>query len=142
MNLLGAITGLTYYLSCILVFLLRIVGRPRAGRALGFVQVLFIAPLVLLLVTAPGLARAPLYYVQAVLLLLFVAAELVVDTILGVSFRSTRWAVVLYVMFFFAATGGMLGVAALAGPTWLIAAAAAFLAMAGLAFAQRGITGQ
>ncbi len=142
MNLLGAITGLTYYISCILVFLLRIVGRPRAGRALGFAQIVFVVPLAVLLVTAPRLARGPLYYVQAVLLLLFVAAEAVLDTILELKFRSVRWALIAYVIFFFAATGGMLGVASLAGTTWMIASVAAFLAMAGLAFAQRSITGR
>jgi hypothetical protein len=141
MNVLGAVTGLTYYFSCILLFLFRIAGQRAIERPLGFAQIAFAAPLVLLLVTAPRFERLPLYYVQALLLLAFVAFEAVVDTILRVDFRSTRWAVILYVMFFFAATGGMLGVVSLAGPAWLIAGAAAFLAMGGLAFVQRGVTG-
>ncbi len=142
MNLLGAATGLAYNLTCMLVFLLRLVGRTGAGRAVGFCQAAFLAPLFILVVTAPGLARAPLYYVQAILLLLFVAFELVVDTILRVGFRSVRWALVTYVVFFFAATGGMLGVVSLAGQGWMLAGIATFLGMAGLAFAQSAAVGE
>jgi hypothetical protein len=141
LDLVGAATGLSYNLTCILVFVRRLAGRPGAGRAVGFAQACFIAPLVVLLATAPGLERRPLYYVQTALLLLFVAFEVIVDVVLRVDFRSTRWSLICYVMFFFAATGGMLGIAALAGQAWLIAGIATFLAMAGLSFAQRAVTG-
>jgi hypothetical protein len=142
MNLVGAVTGLAYLASCILLFLLRIAGVAGADRAVGFFQAAFMVPLVLLLVTGPGLDRPPLFYVQAGLLLGFVAFELVVDTILKIDFRSNRQAVIAYVVFFFAATGGSLGIIGLAGAPWLFAGIAAFLASAGLAFAQRALTGQ
>ena len=45
-------------------------------------------------------------------MILFALFELIVDQILRVDFRSMQWAVIPYVMFFFAATGGMIGVAA------------------------------
>jgi len=44
-------------------------------------------------------------------------------------------------MLFFAGTGGMVGVASLAGRGWTIAAAVLFLAMGILAFVQRAVTG-
>ncbi len=44
-------------------------------------------------------------------------------------------------MLFFAGTGGMLGVAALAGRGWLAAAGILFLVTAVLTFVQRGVTG-
>jgi predicted RND superfamily exporter protein len=74
-------------------------------------------------------------------MILFSLFELIVDDILKVDFRSVQWAVVPYVMFFFAATGGMIGVAAQAGKQWSIVTSVIFLIMAALAFVQRGITG-
>jgi hypothetical protein len=44
-------------------------------------------------------------------------------------------------MFFFAATGGMIGVASQAGKSWSMATTIVFLIMAILAFVQRGVTG-
>ena len=44
-------------------------------------------------------------------------------------------------MFFFAATGGMIGVAVQAGKPWTILTCIEFFFMAVLAFVQRGITG-
>ena len=141
MNLVGAVTGLAWYVSCAVVFLLRIVGRPARGRAVGLAQMVFLAPLALLVVTGPRLARPPLFYVQACLLVAFVLFECIADVVLRADIRSSRPALVGYVVFFFAASGGMLGVIALGGQTWLLAGVACFFAVAGLAFAQRAATG-
>ena len=141
MNLVGAAAGLAWYLSCILVFVLRLAGRAGGDRVVGFAQMIFVFPLALLLATAPGLSRPPLFYLQAALLLAFVLFESVADVMLRVDFRASRAALVPYVVFFFAASGGMLGVIALAGQAWLVAGVAAFLAVTGLAFAQRASTG-
>ena len=46
-----------------------------------------------------------------------------------------------YVTLFFAATGGMLGIAADAGKGWMYGSIALFLVMAVLAFVQRRMTG-
>jgi hypothetical protein len=82
-----------------------------------------------------------IYFVWLALMILFSLFELIVDHILKVDFRNVQWAVVPYVMFFFAATGGMIGVAAQAGKRWTILTCVIFLIMAVLAFVQRGITG-
>jgi len=74
-------------------------------------------------------------------MVLFALFELVVDQILMIDIRSAQWTVILYVMFFFAATGGMIGVASQAGKTWTITTVSIFLIMAVMAFFQRGITG-
>jgi hypothetical protein len=74
-------------------------------------------------------------------MILFLFFELIVDDILQVDFRSVNWAVIPYVMFFFAATGGMIGVASQAGKSWAITTVIVFFIMAILAFIQRGITG-
>lgn len=141
MNFVGAATGLAWYLSCVLVFLVRLAGRAGGDRAVGIAQMFFVLPLALLLVTAPRLSRSALFYVQTALLLAFVAFEGVADTILRMDFRAAKGTLIGYGVFFFAASGGMLGVIALAGQTWLLAGVAAFLAAAGLAFAQRAATG-
>ena len=71
----------------------------------------------------------------------FALFELVVDQILMIDIRSVQWTVILYVMFFFAATGGMIGVASQAGKAWAITTVSIFLVMAVMSFVQRGITG-
>ena len=140
-NLVGAVTALAYYASCILVFLSRLLGQPQVGHAIGYGQMALAAPLVILIAAAPGLARPFLYYVQVALLLAFLIVETLLDYVLKVDFRTVRWMVIAYVMLFFAATGGMLGVAALAGRAWMIAGVALFLTMAVLTFVQRAVTG-
>jgi hypothetical protein len=81
------------------------------------------------------------YFIWLGLMAAFVITELLIDYILKLDFRNDNTAVILYVMFFFAATGGMLGVAAQAGRKWAAAGGILFLVMAALAFAQRGVTG-
>lgn len=140
-NLAGAIVTVTMYALCIVVFVSRLAGRPELGHAVGWVQFALVLPLVVLLVLAPRLGRPWLYYLQVGLMLGFLALEFLLDYALKVDFRHTLGAVIPYVMLYFAGTGGMLGVAALAGRGWIIAAGSMFLAMAVLAFVQRGVTG-
>ena len=141
LNLLGAIVTVTLYTLYILLFILRLLGRPQYGHWLASLQFLVGIPLVYLLIKAPQLGRPVLYYVQICLMLVFLLVELFLDYILMIEFRQVSWMVISYVMFFFAATGGMLGVAANAGRTWTIAAVILFLIMAVLAFVQRAVTG-
>ena len=72
----------------------------------------------------------------------FLVAELLLDYVFRLDFRSVRWMAIAYTTFFFAATGGMLGVASRAGKGWTIASVTLFLVMAALAFVQRGVTGR
>ena len=140
-NLVGAITANVYMLLIIAVFISRILGWFEIGRWVGFASSLIIVPLVYLFVVGLGTGRRKIYFVWLALMVLFALFELVVDQILRIDLRSAQWTVVPYVMFFFAATGGMIGVASQAGKAWAITTVIIFLIMAILAFVQRGITG-
>jgi hypothetical protein len=87
------------------------------------------------------MGQRKIYFVWLALMVLFVLFELVVDQIFRIDLRSAQWAVIPYVMFFFAATGGMISVAAQAGKWWISLTCVIFIIMVVLAFAQRGITG-
>jgi hypothetical protein len=141
MNLLGAMVTVAFYVLVIALFVARLLGRPRWEHGLGFVVLLLGLPLALLLAVAPGLGRPPLYFVQVGLLLLYLVAEALLDYVFKVDFRHVRWMTIAYVTIFFAGSGGMLGVAVLAGRAWGVAAIVLFLAMAVLAFVQRAVTG-
>ena len=128
-------------LLIIAVFVSRILGWFEIGRWVGFASSLIIVPLVYLFVVGLGTGRRRIYFVWLALMVLFALFELVVDQILRIDLRSAQWTVVPYVMFFFAATGGMIGVASQAGKSWAITTVIVFFIMAILAFIQRGITG-
>ena len=140
-NVLGAVTAVLFFISAILVFVFRLLGKPQWGYWLGYFEFLLAIPLVYLLVRAPQLQRPWLYYVQIGCMLLWLAVEALLDYLLKIDFRSTRWMVISYVVLFFAGTGGMLGVASNAGREWSISAIILFLIMAILTFVQRAITG-
>ena len=140
-NLLGAIVTHLIYLLCILIFLSRLIGKPRYEHGIGLVLLLTCLPLGYLLLKAPELHRSSLYCVQLGLMLTFLLVELLLDYVLKLDFRHTRWMVVGYVTLFFGATGGMLGVTALAGRGWTISAVVLFFLMGVLAFYQRAVTG-
>jgi len=140
-NLVGAITANVYMLLIIAVFISRILGWLEIGRWIGIASSLVLIPLIYLFVIGLKTDRPKIYFVWLVLMILFLFFELVVDDILQVDFRSVNWAVIPYVMFFFAATGGMIGVASQAGKSWAITTVIVFFIMAILAFIQRGITG-
>jgi hypothetical protein len=140
MNLLGAIVAVAFYVSAILVFIFRLLGKSQFGHWIGYIEFLLAIPLVYLLVEAPQLERPALYYIQIGLMLAWFIVEALLDYILKIDFRKVRWMVISYVVLFFAGTGGMLGVAANAGRGWTISAGILFLLMAVLAFVQRAIT--
>jgi hypothetical protein len=140
-NLIGAITANVYMLLIIAVFISRILGLLEIGRWIGFTSSLILIPLVYLFVVGLRTGMRRIYFVWLVLMVLFALFELVVDQIFIIDIRSTQWTVIPYVMFFFAATGGLIGIASQAGKTWSIATTIVFLIMAVLAFVQRGITG-
>ena len=140
-NLLGAIVAVALFALYIVMFILRLTGRVELGHWIASAQFLTAVPLIYLLVQAPRLERRGLYYVQIILMLLFLVVELFLDYILQVEFRQNIRAVIAYVVFFFAAAGGMLGIAAEAGRPWTIASIVLFLIMAVLAFVQRAVTG-
>lgn len=141
MDLLGAIVAVAFYVSAILVFVFRLLGKPEYGHRIGYFEFLLAIPLLFLLLKAPQLQRPTLYYIQIGCLLAWLVVEALLDYILKVDFRHVRWMVISYVVLFFAGTGGMLGVAANAGREWSIIAIILFLIMAILTFVQRAVTG-
>jgi hypothetical protein len=141
MNLLGAIVAVAFFVSAILVFIFRLLGKPQYEHRIGYFEFLLAIPLIFLLLKAPQMQRPALYYIQIGCMLAWFVAEALLDYILKVDFRKVRWMVISYVVLFFAGTGGMLGVAANAGSGWSILAVILFLIMAVLAFVQRAFTG-
>jgi hypothetical protein len=140
-DLVGAITANVYMLLIIAVFVGRILGLLEISRWIGFTSSLVIFPLLYLFIVGLRTSRRKIYFAWLALMIVFVLFELIIDQILRVDLRSQQSSVVPYVMFFFAATGGMIGVASQAGKTWAITTVIIFLIMATLAFVQRGITG-
>jgi hypothetical protein len=139
-NLLGAIVAVAFYVSAILVFTFRLLGKPQYGYWIGYFEFLLAIPLIFLLLKAPQLERHTLYYIQIGCMLAWLVVEALLDYILKIDFRNVRWMVIGYVVLFFAGTGGMLGVAATAGHGWSISAIILFLIMSVLTFVQRAIT--
>jgi hypothetical protein len=67
--------------------------------------------------------------------------ELFLDYVFKIDFRNVLWLTISYVIFFFAGTGGLIGIASLAGKRWGTVAIVLFLIMTFLAFWQRAKTG-
>jgi hypothetical protein len=141
MNLLGAMVAVAFFVSAILVFVFRLLGRPQYGHWMGYFEFILILPLIFLLLTAPQLHRPALYYIQIGCMLAWLIMIAMLDYVLKIDFRSVRWMVISFVMLFFAGAGGMLGVATNAGRGWSIASIILFLVMAVLTFVQRAVTG-
>ena len=140
-NLIGAITANVYMLLIISMFTARILAGNEIGRWIGIASSFVIIPLIYLFVVGRRTNQRRIYFLWLGLMIVFAFFELIVDDILGVEFRSEIWSVIPYVMFFFAATGGMIGVARQAGKKWAMVTYVIFLVMAVLTFVQRGITG-
>jgi hypothetical protein len=140
-NLIGAITANVYMLLVIAVFVARMLGQLEIGRWIGLVSTLALIPVAHLFVAGLHTNRRRIYFMWLSIMALFLLFELVVDHVLSIDFRSVRWAIVPYVMFFFGATGGMIGVAAQAGKSWTTLTSLIFLTMAALAFIQHSTTG-
>ena len=140
-NLLGAILANAINLSTILVFIFRLLYKPEIAHWIGIITELSIFPLVYLLYTGRQFQRRRIYYLWIGLMIVFVIVELLVDWYPKVDFRDNLSIVIPYAMLFFGATGGMIGVASLAGKRWTLVTVITFLTMFVLAFIQRGVTG-
>jgi hypothetical protein len=139
--LLGAWLAILIFALCILIFTFRLTGHQKIEYWLGILFLLTAIPLGYLLFTASGLNRPILYYIQVGLMIVFIVVEFLLDYLLKTDFRHTRWMTISYVTIFFAATGGMIGIASLAGKSWTIVSIILFLSMTVLAFYQRAKTG-
>lgn len=141
MNVLGAVVAVAFFVSASMVFVFRLLGQPKYGHWIGYFEFLLAIPLLLLLWTAPQLQRPMLYYIQIGCMLAWLVVLALLDYILKIDFRNTRWMVISFVVLFFAGAGGMIGIATNAGRGWSVAAIVLFLIMAVLTFVQRAVTG-
>ena len=140
-NLLGSIVALTILITCSLIFIVRLLGLSEIEYWLGIVFILTSLPVTFLLFSAGVYNRPAIYYIQLCLMLAFILAELFLDYIFKVDFRNTGRMVIAYAVLFFAATGGMIGIASLSGRIYSVFSVLLFLLMAFLAFYQRLKTG-
>jgi len=140
-DLIGALTACLYMLLVIVMFIARIAGWSPMGHWLGFGTSLALIPVIYLLVVGIMQGRPLKYRIWLGMMASFLVFELVVDQILKLDLRSSPAITIPYVMFFFAATGGMLGVASLAGRKWMITGIVLYFTMGTLAFVQRAMTG-
>ena len=140
-RLLGGILANLVYLLVITLLLARLGGHGDLERTLGIILILLVLPLTFLLISAFYLDRPKIYILQVSLMILFLMVELALDYVFEVPFRTVRWQTIAYVVLFFGATGGMIGVANVAGRVWSILAIIGFFIMAGISFIQRHITG-
>jgi len=141
LNLFGAVISIVILLSCILIFVFRLSNMKTLEYWTGIAFIITAIPLSYLLLNAKQYDRPSIYYIQIGIMIAFILTELLLDYILNVHFRNTRWMVITYVMFFFAGTGGMIGIASLAGRVYSVITISLFLVMAILAFYQRAKTG-
>ncbi|MCX6224748.1 MAG: hypothetical protein NTV01_08370 [Bacteroidia bacterium] len=140
-NLIGTCSALLILLLASLIFIFRLCGQARVEYWLGIAFMVIALPLVYLLVAANRFDRPAIYYIQIVIMLVFIIAELLLDYVFRIEFRHTQWMAITYTMLFFAGTGGMIGVAALSGKPYAILSVCLFFIMAILAFYQRQKTG-
>ena len=54
-NLLGAVTAIAFFVSAILVFTFRLLGKPQYEQWIGYFEFLLAVPLIFLFVKAPQL---------------------------------------------------------------------------------------
>lgn len=141
LNIIGACLSILILIICILVFIFRLRGNQKVEYWLGLILILMIIPLTFLLITAKQFQRPPIYYIQIGLMIAFLIIELFLDYIYKLEFRKITWITVIYIVIFFSGTGGMIGVATLAGRIWMIAAVVLFFSMTILSLVQRKITG-
>ena len=140
-NRVGGVVSLIALGLCILIFVFRLGGFPEIERILGGLFVACGAPLLYMLFLARRHQRPTIFYIQISVILIFILMELSLDYLFKIDFRNVKWMTILYVMFFFAGTGGLIGIASLQGKRWGTVAIVLFLIMTFLAFWQRAKTG-
>ncbi len=140
-NRVGGLVSLIALGLCILIFVFRLSGFPEIERILGVLFLLTGVPFLYLLLLARTHQRPTIFYIQISAILLFILMELFLDYAFKIDFRNVPWMTISYVIFFFAGTGGLIGIASLAGKRWGTVAIVLFLIMTFLAFWQRAKTG-
>ena len=140
-NRVGGVVSLITLALCILIFAFRLGGYPEIESILGILFLLTGVPFLYLLFLARTHQRPTIFYIQISVILIFILMELSLDYLFKIDFRNVKWMTILYVMFFFAGTGGLIGIASLQGKRWGTVAIVLFLIITFLAFWQRAKTG-
>ena len=141
LNILGAYVAVFILVTSILIFIFRLTNQQVAEYWTGVAFMLSIIPIVYLIYSSIFIERPKLYFIQLGLMIGFIIIELLLDYIFKIDFRLTKWMTITYATFFFASTGGMIGIASQAGKLWSIISVVLFFIMFGLAFFQRAKTG-
>lgn len=139
-NLIGVITAVIFYISAITVFVFRIAKKPKIEYWAGIIEFLLIIPLIYLFINAFENSKNILYFIQIIVVVVWLIVELFLDYIFKIDFRKVKWVVIIYVMLFFAAGGGMIGIASNAGIIGTTVSIILFFVMGIMAFIQRKIT--
>ena len=142
LDLLGAVLANLINVLLVFLFIARLKEKIKIEYWAGIALILLLFPLAYLFYTGIYLSRPALYFVQIGLMILYLIVEWLLDYVLKIKFRQTKWLVILYVTLFFAATGGMIGVASLAGKFWMYTTIGTFFIMVFFAFYQRHKTGE
>jgi len=140
-NRIGGVVSLITLALCILIFAFRLGGYPEIESILGILFLLTGVPFLYLLFLVRTHQRPTIFYIQISAILLFILMELFLDYVFKIDFRNVLWLTISYVIFFFAGTGGLIGIASLTGKRWGTVAIVLFLIMTFLAFWQRAKTG-
>ena len=136
-NKIGAATAITFFCSAILVFTARLTGWLHIYYWAAIAEFCLIIPLVFLVISAPRQNRPITYYIQIELMLAWLVLELILSFILKITLSQLGWAVVGYVILFFAGSIGMTFICFRAGKKWGVAAVILFLIMSTLVFMQQ-----
>ncbi len=140
-NLLGSVTALYMMTMLILIFTCRLARKNKAENELGIAFMVSAVPLLYLLYTAGRFQRPVIYSVQIICMLIFIGLELVLDYVLKIDFRRMSGLRAVYVIFFFAGTGGLIGIASHAGAFYTLTSVALFWITAILSIYQHKKTG-
>jgi len=141
LNMFGAYLAVFILLTSGLVFIFRLLNQQTAEYWSGIALIVTVIPLCYLLYIATQHKRPLIYFIQLGFIILFLIVELLLDYIFKVDFRHTNAILIPYVTLFFAATGGLIGIASQAGKYWTFSAVFLFLIMTALAFIQHVKTG-
>ncbi|MGK9367647.1 hypothetical protein ACSSWA_01960 [Melioribacter sp. Ez-97] len=126
-NLTGALLAVWNNIILAALFIARLYKRPQTEYLLGVLFLFSFFPALFLLIKAHVFNRPFIYYLQLILLCLFIILEFLLDYSLKIDFRKNKIIAIPYVALFYAALGGMIGVASYAGMRWLILSAVTFL---------------
>ena len=140
-DVVGAASAVVYLLMMVGIFAARLAGLDGWDRWFGGVALTIVIPMVFLLWRGVKDNRPFRYFVWIGSVLLFQAVEFTLDYALQLDFRQTTAIVIPYVVLFFAALGGLLGLASQAGRAWVWITGPMFVVVAVLAFVSRSQTG-